>query len=339
MRSTARRMAFVRVGQRPHDERHTCDSRMSMLPHTTHGSHGTSALVSLRGSVAQPLTRTELEAKWTIGSETWAWKSFKSTAEFVYRLLRAPHEVPDFVDFIQLGSAALKKVPPLNARFDAIHNEPIYRPSWHQVISFARKQRDTLDVPAMVILGELVALFCITRRDANVLTLIAYVAMSQKSLDTVVTLTETEIRVLSVHSDITPRVLKNPNPDIPAWLPEDIRSGEGIKSVDHYFHELSKRPVSVPVREPIREPIAVEQSAPRARSPQQRSTSTPIKPKPRVEKKVDTNDVCSRCLQRGHRFNKCAFAAHKEYNNAAPFELINRLARGEVAVANEGLKN
>jgi hypothetical protein len=31
MRSTSRRMAFVRVGQRPHDERHTCDSRMSML--------------------------------------------------------------------------------------------------------------------------------------------------------------------------------------------------------------------------------------------------------------------------------------------------------------------
>jgi hypothetical protein len=263
----------------------------------------------------------------------------------VYRLLRAPHEVPDFVDFLQLGSAALKKVPPLNARFDAIHNEPIYRPSWHQVISFARKQRDSLDVPAMVILGELVALFCITRRDANVLTLIAYVAMSQKSLDTVVTLTETEIRALSVHSDITPRVLKNPNPDIPAWLQEDLRSGVGIKSGDHYFHELSKRPAPAPVREPIREPIVVEQSAPRTRSPQQRSTSTPIKSKPRVEraekheKKVDTNDVCSRCLQRGHRFNKCVFAAHKEYTHAAPFELINRLARGELAVANEGLKN
>jgi hypothetical protein len=25
-------MAFVRVGQRPHDERHTCDSRMQYWP-------------------------------------------------------------------------------------------------------------------------------------------------------------------------------------------------------------------------------------------------------------------------------------------------------------------
>jgi hypothetical protein len=56
------------------------DHRLSAASHTAHGSHGTSALVSLRGSVAQPLTRAELAAKWTIGSEIWAWKSFKSTA-------------------------------------------------------------------------------------------------------------------------------------------------------------------------------------------------------------------------------------------------------------------
>jgi hypothetical protein len=121
-----------------------------------------------------------------------------------------------------------------------------------------------------------------------------------------------------------------------------MRSGEGIKSVDHYFHELNKRPVAVPVREPVREPIAVEQSAPRARSPQPRSASTPIKSKPKVEKhgvKVDTSDVCSRCLQRGHRFSKCVYAAHQEYNHSAPFEVINRLARGELGIANEGLKN
>lgn len=177
--------------------------------------------------------------------KVWAWKNFANLGESIFNTLEEPWKNGEFRTFVVNGLDQLQGIPPLHGRFLAIKTSPGSKEAYKEFLRSMDEQRLPRNGSMEHhVLRELISLFLVATDEMGYLPLSVFLNVTRKSRVQARVYPEESFRGDS-HSLISTYIRESVK--TAAWylnlnlpLPDDLATGEGVKSEQHYRKEILK---------------------------------------------------------------------------------------------------